>query len=280
MPIRIPLAIAAVIFALVLSGMAMAAPKRQDTIADFDLNATTAISLTVTLTNGQMVTIPIDVRLLAEHRSGETTVSLAPRVAQQPDMFIGVRSAPSVSGTLQTIPPAFQIPPTPTHTPVPPTPTRMRQTPTSTPTRTPSPPPATPAVDLQALLLAELGESNRDVSRISDFSISADLIEIEWAINDNLTEGFIKTGARIDVADMLKVIRESGVPVSTVRLVGTFSMVDSFGNASEMPVERLTFSAETIEKINWSDRGYVNNVLHQYVHEIADELDLHPAFQE
>jgi hypothetical protein len=60
-------------------------------------------------------------------------------------------------------------------------------------------------------------------------------------------------------------------------LYGTFSLVDSFGNASEMPVLRITLSREKVEKINWADSDFVDYGLYKRLVDIANIFLTHPA---
>jgi len=130
---------------------------------------------------------------------------------------------------------------------------------------------------LQTAIEKALGPSNREgVARISQFSVGAEpdaQIFIEWTINDNLTEGLIKSGAQIDIADILEAIDESGFEYGSVFVEGTFSMVDQYGDASEMVVISARYTRTTVERINWE------NFLWDNVYAIADEVWVHPAFQ-
>lgn len=105
-------------------------------------------------------------------------------------------------------------------------------------------------------------------------SLTLDVIDIQWAINDNLTENMIKTGARIDIADMLQAIDETGVSYELINFEGTFSMVDRLGNAREETVVWATYDAETVAKINWP------NFLTDNVYNVAASSKRHPAFQD
>ncbi|MCK4822419.1 hypothetical protein KA005_42035 [bacterium] len=77
-------------------------------------------------------------------------------------------------------------------------------------------------------------------------------------------------GAQRDATDILEVISNSELGIEYVRLAGTFSMVDSYGNVSEDIVLKLFFSPETIEKINFE------NFLSDNIYNIADGKDIHP----
>lgn len=85
-----------------------------------------------------------------------------------------------------------------------------------------------------------LGGSNRDVDRLAPVTLVDGHVAIKWAINDNLTEGLVKDGARIDGVDILRALSETGVPYNTVSLEGTFPLVDQLGNSAEERVVLAT----------------------------------------
>lgn len=164
----------------------------------------------------------------------------------------------------------------PTNTPVPPTSTHW-PTHTPMPTETPTP---MPTLSPEEQILGALGNSNRGVERIAKFEKLADVINIEWAINDNLTESMIRGGAQMDVANVLKAVHNSGMQFGLLNLTGTFSMQDNFGNKEEMPVVWLTYSAATVDKINWDNPLFINGSLWTEVYTIADSVKLHPAMRD
>ncbi len=84
----------------------------------------------------------------------------------------------------------------------------------------------------------------------------------------------------MDAVTILRTIHESGAEFSLINLTGTFELVDSYGNASESPVLWLTISRATMDKINWSDAGFIRVVLYQHLAEIADHIKYHKALQE
>jgi hypothetical protein len=120
----------------------------------------------------------------------------------------------------------------------------------------------------------KLSDSNRGVVRVSDVSMSLDVLNIKWAINDNLTDEMFKGGAMLDIADILKVINGSGVDYYLVNLEGTFALIDKLGNTSEETVIWATYPVETVSKINW------DNFLFKDVYNIASTHKFHPAFEQ
>ena len=183
-------------------------------------------------------------------------------------MFIGDTETPSPTNTY-TPSPARTAQPTntlqPTDTPKP--------IDTPKPTNTSEPEPTdTPEENLRKAIEDALGDSNRDIARISEFEVT-DQIFVQWAINDNLTEDMIKGGAQLDITEILQAVSESEVEYNSVRVYGTFPLVDSYGNVEETEVVKAVYTLETLEKINW------DNFLFKNVYEIADSLQLHPTFQ-
>lgn len=136
--------------------------------------------------------------------------------------------------------------------------------------------PVDPNVALAAAIRDELTRGNRDgVERVRDVVIGPDgRVVVTWAINDNFTEGMVKSGSRIDATKMLQLIREAGLGQDGAFLEGTFSMVDQYGVAEETVVIRASYSGETLQRINF------DNFLHDNIWAIADSAQIHPAFQE
>ena len=169
-----------------------------------------------------------------------------------------------VNQPITSEPSKLTITPRPTDTP--------KLTPTSQPTLSPA-----DTVRVRVAIEKVLGSSNRQgVKRISSFSLETGpdpQVFVEWAINDNLTEGLIKSSAQLDVTSILEAIAKSGVKYGSVRVQGTFSMVDKSGNAQEMVVIKAVYTRATVERINWDDFLFAN------VYDIADTKTIHPAFQ-
>jgi uncharacterized protein YgiM (DUF1202 family) len=78
-----------------------AAPAAQATLPDFTLDAQTVISVTVAITDGMVIVIPIDLNFVAQTRDGETDLALITDVEQQAGIFIGVVPADAISATMQ-----------------------------------------------------------------------------------------------------------------------------------------------------------------------------------
>lgn len=55
----------------------------------------------------------------------------------------------------------------------------------------------------------------------------------------------------MDTVELLLAVHESGVPYSDVLLVGTFLLVNIYGNRSESRVFMARFPRSTIERIHW-----------------------------
>ncbi len=73
-------------------------------------------------------------------------------------------------------------------------------------------------------LRVSIGTSNRNVQRVSIAELQGERLFVQWAINDNLTAGMIRGGARLDIRNMLEVIADSQEPYTSVFLRGTFAL--------------------------------------------------------
>lgn len=133
---------------------------------------------------------------------------------------------------------------------------------------------ADPASALQASLAKELGKSNRDsVKRVEVKSADPEVV-VKWAINENVTDGLTKNQARRETVQILKVIRDfKRVDWTNVTLVGTYSLVDKLGNASEDRVFLGNYSRATVDSINFDGFDFKN------AWEIAEApRSVHPSF--
>jgi hypothetical protein len=99
-------------------------------------------------------------------------------------------------------------------------------------------------------------------------------IYVAWTINDNLTGNMIVDGAKLDIVDVAEALDKSGLLTGSLRMEGSFPMVDVYGNAEEMIVVKIDLSQETLNKINWD--GFDFNKI--YI--VADTAWVHPGFEE
>lgn len=106
------------------------------------------------------------------------------------------------------------------------------------------------------------------------------VVSVQWAIDSGWDDDSTFKGARMDAAAILKAVHESGEDFDLLNLVGTYSLQDQFGNVSEAPVVWLTYTPETLGRINWADSDFTKHSLYKTVYEIADHLKTHPAFTE
>lgn len=95
--------LAAFIAALALFAIpTFAAPQTQQTpLPDFTLNAQTVISVTVAISDGQVIVVPVNLTFIAENQNGQTDVSVITDVEQQAGIFIGVAPSRVTAATLQ-----------------------------------------------------------------------------------------------------------------------------------------------------------------------------------
>jgi len=98
----------------VLATPVSAAPPSQATVPSFGLTASTTLTVTVVLADGQSVVVPVDVQIVADHQNGTTEVTIVTDVDPQPGLQIAVESSAPATGTLQFTPPAASLIPTAT----------------------------------------------------------------------------------------------------------------------------------------------------------------------
>ena len=68
----------------------------------------------------------------------------------------------------------------------------------------------------------------------------------------------IRTGARIDASNILRLIAESGLPYQTVEIQGTFPLADLLGNSEESIVIQAAYTRATLDRVNWDNFLYDN----------------------
>lgn len=100
------------------------------------------------------------------------------------------------------------------------------------------------------------------------------VVDARFAIRDNYTEQMIKDGARSDTIDILKYAKATYPDASAVNVQGTFPMTDPYGNTSTQVAIDLTYSRETLDKINF------DGISKASIWEIRDNGFVLPAFQQ
>lgn len=203
------------------------------------------------------------------------TVSVSRQPTETPE-GLAVAVQPSATPELPTAAPAPTALPsaTPEPTAIPPT---VGPTQTPLPSATPEPPTAPPsfADQVRAAVSGALSKGNRDLERISTIEAEENgRIYVQWTINDNLTEGFIKNGAQLDIKNILKGLHDSGVSYQRVVFEGSFPLVDTLGNSKEAIVVHAEYPRKTVDAINWG------NFLTKNTYVIAEKVAIHPAFRE
>jgi hypothetical protein len=111
---------------------------------------------------------------------------------------------------------------------------------------------------------------------VNDYHASPErkIIQVRFALDDNLTGGMIRGGARLDIKSILRAVGESGINCHEVTVFGSFPLVDKYGNSKSEVVVKATYSGAKISRINWP------NFLTDNVYTIAESTWLHPAFRD
>lgn len=135
----------------------------------------------------------------------------------------------------------------------------------------------TPEQNMTAAIRDTLGTCNREgLEKVFDIDfVNAGYgysIDIHFSIDDNLSEGWIVDGARMDIRDTMEALYTCGMDIQWVDMYGSFSMMDSYGNAKEMEVMHVRLGKDTASKINWG------NMTSGGLFNILDFNDTHPAF--
>jgi len=217
--------------------------------------------------------------------------AVTPRTARSPANAVAILETEAITPTitLTPLPTNMHGPtvtatnsPVPTSTPLPtntPLPTST-STETPLPTNTPTPVPTLSSVEaLRAAIVEALGDSDRDVERITKLEITPVAVLIEWSINGRYGARLARFDARADAVAILKIIHELNPPYEFIVLTGTFQSVDKFGNQSEVMVMRLNYEHETMDAINWQDENFVRDSLPYNIYDIADSHVVNPAFE-
>ena len=119
----------------------------------------------------------------------------------------------------------------------------------------------------------------RDIPKLVSFSLGETGINevyIKFTVDDNLTGGFIKRGAKLDIIKILKEIDVSNLTYDSVLIEGTFPLADIYGNSKESRVFLTTYSSETVNRINWD--GFNSDNIYLVAEQAASFI--HPAFKD
>jgi len=126
-----------------------------------------------------------------------------------------------------------------------------------------------------SLLIADaLGPGDRGVTRVQLVGARADpvhkgarIVTLTWAINGDLSLGSVSSAAQLDVYLVLQNLYTAHLPISDVRMTGTFGERDSHGHDREVPVMTVGMDAATARVIDWQnmDATTVWPLVHHYM---------------
>lgn len=134
--------------------------------------------------------------------------------------------------------------------------------------------PATLAGHIESRVAAALGPSDRGVRRFRLTALHADArqrglyaLNLTWAINGDLSLGSISAGAQLDVYLVMRALYTAALPISTVRLTGTFGDRDKHGRTVEVPVLIVGMDRAVARAVDWQnmDATEVWPLVHRYV---------------
>jgi len=126
-----------------------------------------------------------------------------------------------------------------------------------------------------SMLVADaLGASDRGVKRVQLVGTRADpthkgarIVTLTWAINGDLSLGSVSSGAQLDVYLILQNLYTAHLPISDIRMTGTFGERDSHGHDREVPVMIVGMDAAVARVIDWQnmDATTVWPLVHHYM---------------
>lgn len=133
---------------------------------------------------------------------------------------------------------------------------------------------------LDALLAETLGPANRDVSFLTEEAgrravlvEEGDNLLVLVALNDNLSSRLIRSSAQRDTVRVAETMQQQPDFNGTLTLSMYFPLVDQFGNAEETVVVTVSYTRETLDRINFS------NLIRANIWDIADARQIHPTLQ-
>lgn len=215
--------------------------------------------------------------IILANLQGKPAVTNRGQPSRTPDITVAASITDASVNTVvivatETIIPTVTSIPLATNSPMP--------TKTPLPTSTPTPlPTLSPVEALRSAIIEVLGDSDRDVERITKLEVTPVAVLIEWSINGRYGAKLAKYDARADAVAILKTIHELQPPYEFIVLTGTFGITDKFGNTEETMVMRLNYEHETMDAINWQDENFVRNSLPYNIYDIADTGVVNPAFE-
>lgn len=138
----------------------------------------------------------------------------------------------------------------------------------ATPTKAAPTKALSPTEQLAAAIDHELGKPNRKgVKRVQGVDLSDGQLVVTYAMDDNLTKGFIKDGAYSDTGKVLKLVQASGIKATSLVVQGTLELQDKLGNSvGEKPVVTISFDQNALQHAN------VDNLPGKLILNAADEV--------
>lgn len=138
----------------------------------------------------------------------------------------------------------------------------------------------TPEQHIHELARDALGPSNRfdnadqlSGSAVAPVSDGGYIVLLNFTVNDNLSKTWIIGSAKDDVRDTMEALYTSGINIRAVQMVGSFPLIDDYGNSAETKVLDVTLFSDTAARINWE--GISEDMLFR----IVDSKKLHPSFE-
>ena len=134
---------------------------------------------------------------------------------------------------------------------------------------------------LDDLIAEALGSPNRDVSFLTEepgkrvvlVENGNDLLVLV-ALNDNLSNRLIRSSAQRDTVRVAETMQQQADFNGTLTVSMYFPLVDQFGNAQETVVVTVSYTRDTLDRINFA------NLIRANIWDIADARQIHPTLQD
>lgn len=117
----------------------------------------------------------------------------------------------------------------------------------------PPPSPTQPPKPSKPIDVVAEAVADSDAKSASAKQLDARTVEVTFKVADNFTNGLIRGGIAMDSFDVARRVSEADVPYRFLSLVGTFPLIDKYGNESDGKVFSVTFDLNEIRKINWDN---------------------------
>ena len=77
------------------------------------------------------------------------------------------------------------------------------------------------------------------------------VVDFQFVVDENLSDNLTSRGAKLDVKNLLEEVKNSGKAYAAVRVAVSYPYVDKFGKVSITKVAELTYTSDTLDRIQF-----------------------------